>query len=52
MTSDELHVVIVASGGVGNVVVRELADRGRSVRGVNCSGKADVPEGVEVVKEA
>ena len=46
----ELHVVIGASGGLGNAVVRELVDRRKLVRAVNRSGKADVPDGVEVVK--
>jgi nucleoside-diphosphate-sugar epimerase len=44
-----LHVVLGASGGVGSAVVRELLARGRRVRGVTRSGKADVPDGVELV---
>ena len=43
------HVVFGASGGIGNAVIRELDRRGESVRGVNRSGEAIVPEGVEVV---
>ncbi len=42
-------VVFGASGGIGNAVIRELARRGEAVRGVNRSGSAIVPEGVEVV---
>lgn len=45
----ELHVVFGASGGIGNAVVRELAGQGFEVRGVNRSGKALVPSGVDVV---
>lgn len=44
-----LHVVFGASGGIGNAVIRELARRGIPVRGINTSGKAIVPSGVEVV---
>jgi nucleoside-diphosphate-sugar epimerase len=44
-----LHVVFGASGGIGNAVVRELAQRGEPVRGVNRSGTAIVPPGVEIV---
>jgi nucleoside-diphosphate-sugar epimerase len=50
LAKDELHIVIGASGGIGNAIIRELAALGKQVRGVNRSGKADVPEGVEVVK--
>ena len=42
------HVVIGASGGIGNAVTRLLASKGEVVRAVNRSGKIDVPEGVEV----
>jgi len=45
----ELHVVFGASGGIGNAVIRELANQGREVRGVNRSGKAMVPTGVDVL---
>jgi len=44
-----LHVVFGASGGIGNAVVRELARDGQPVRGVNRSGTAIVPAGVEIV---
>jgi nucleoside-diphosphate-sugar epimerase len=44
-----LHVVLGASGGVGSAVVRELAARGRRVRGVTRGGAADVPSGMELV---
>ncbi|WP_051476997.1 NAD-dependent epimerase/dehydratase family protein [Arthrobacter sp. Br18] len=46
---DGLHVVIGAGGGTGTAVVRELQRCGRRVRGVNRSGRADLPDGVEVV---
>lgn len=45
----ELHVVFGSSGGIGNAVIRELAQQGRQVRGVNRSGKAIVPGNVELV---
>lgn len=45
-----LHVVLGASGGIGNAVVRELVAQGKRVRAVNRSGRADVPVGVETVK--
>jgi nucleoside-diphosphate-sugar epimerase len=41
------HVVLGASGGSGNAIVRTLTDRGHTVRAVNRSGNASVPEGVE-----
>ena len=46
----ELHVTIGASGATGRLVVLELFSRGKRVRAVNRSGRADVPEGVEVRK--
>jgi nucleoside-diphosphate-sugar epimerase len=45
--TDELHVVVGASGGTGAAVVRELARRGHRVRAVNRAGNADAPAGVE-----
>lgn len=45
----ELHVVFGASGGIGNAVVRSLVRKGKSVRGVNRTGAAVVPDAVEVV---
>jgi len=48
MTND-LHVVLGASGGLGNAVVQELAKQGKTVRAVNRSGKIDVPAEVEVI---
>jgi len=45
----QVNVVFGASGGIGNAVVRELASQGKTVRGVNRSGKAIVPTGVEMV---
>ena len=44
----ELHVVLGARGGVGQVVVRMLAEQGQRVRAVNRSGIADAPESVEL----
>ena len=44
----ELHVVF-GTGPVGMSVMDELVQRGRRVRMVNRSGRASVPEGVEVV---
>jgi len=41
------HVVLGASGGAGNAIVHALADRGCTVRAVNRSGDARVPDGVE-----
>jgi uncharacterized protein YbjT (DUF2867 family) len=46
---NELHVVVGASGATGRVVARELAARGKWVRAVNRSGRASVPDGVEVL---
>jgi nucleoside-diphosphate-sugar epimerase len=48
--SNELHVVIGASGGTGSAIVRELVARGKWVRGVNRSGHANVPLVVEMLK--
>jgi nucleoside-diphosphate-sugar epimerase len=48
--SDELHVVLGASGGLGKAVVRELVKKGKKVHAANRSGTADVPNGVELVK--
>jgi len=47
--TNELHVVVGASGATGRVIVRELATKGKRVRAVNRSDRADVPEGVEVL---
>ena len=46
---NELHVVVGASGATGRVVARELAARGKRVRAINRSGRASVPDGVEVL---
>ncbi|MCE7734623.1 MAG: NAD-dependent epimerase/dehydratase family protein [Candidatus Heimdallarchaeota archaeon] len=46
---NELHVIFGASGGIGNAIIRELVAEGKNVRGVNRSGKASVPKGVELV---
>ena len=48
--SKEFHVVFGASGNAGSAIIRELVRRKLNVRGVNRSGTADVPEGVEMVK--
>lgn len=44
----EFHVIFGA-GPLGKAVMRELVSQGQRVRMVNRSGKAVVPEGVEVV---
>lgn len=44
---NETHVVL-GTGAIGLALVEELAASGRSVRAVNRSGRAEVPEGVEV----
>lgn len=49
MSASELHVVLGASGGVGNAAVRALVAQGKRVRGVTRGGKADAPAGVELV---
>src|SRR5512143_3249706 len=41
--------VVIGTGPLGLAVVRELVRRGKSVRAVNRSGRADVPAGVQVV---
>jgi uncharacterized protein YbjT (DUF2867 family) len=47
--NEELHIVF-GTGAVGMSVMDELVQRGRRrVRMVNRSGRARVPEGVEVV---
>lgn len=46
---NELHVVLGASGGAGNAIARALHEAGHEVRGVNRSGRADLPAGVETV---
>jgi nucleoside-diphosphate-sugar epimerase len=46
--NEELHVVY-GTGAVGMAVMDTLVQSGRRVRMVNRSGKASVPEGVEVV---
>ncbi|MFF6774100.1 NAD-dependent epimerase/dehydratase family protein [Streptomyces sp. NPDC012637] len=47
-TTTARHVVF-GSGAVGTAVAEALVRRGESVRVVNRSGRADVPDGVEVV---
>ena len=48
MTDNELHVVF-GTGPVGLAVMDDLVRKGRRVRVVNRSGRADVAEGVEVL---
>ncbi len=47
--SNDLHVVF-GTGPVGRAVTQELVKRGKPVRVVNRSGKADVPADVEIMK--
>jgi nucleoside-diphosphate-sugar epimerase len=49
MAEQDVHVILGASGGVGNAVARALGAQGKRVRGVTRSGKAEVPAGVEMV---
>src|SRR5437867_1783491 len=44
-----LHVVLGATGGVGQAIVQALVDQGAPVRAINRSGRALVPASVEVV---
>ncbi|MFZ0323133.1 MAG: NAD-dependent epimerase/dehydratase family protein [Actinomycetes bacterium] len=45
--TDNLHVVLGASGGMGAAVATELGERGIPVRAVNRAGNAEVPDGGE-----
>lgn len=45
----ELHVVFGASGALGKSVIRALVARGKETIGVNRSGEADAPDGVEII---
>lgn len=47
-STNELNLVIGASGGLGKAVVRELAAQGKRVRAANRSGRAKAPPGVEL----
>ena len=49
-TTEHLHVVFGASGGVGSALVQELLSRGRRVRTVSHSGSGSFPKGAEVVR--
>jgi nucleoside-diphosphate-sugar epimerase len=49
-SSNALHVVLGATGGIGSALVRELVAQGKRVRAVNRSGKADLPASVEIVR--
>ena len=44
-----LHVVLGATGGVGQALVQALAVQGAQVRAVNRRGRASVPASVEVM---
>jgi nucleoside-diphosphate-sugar epimerase len=44
----ELNVVF-GTGAIGMAVIEHLAGQGQQVRGVNRSGRADAPEGIEIV---
>ena len=44
-----LRVVLGAGGGLGNAIARELERQGHQVRAVNRSGRADLPDGIDVV---
>ena len=46
---DPMIHVVFGAGGAGGALVRELAARGKAVRAVTRSGRADVPAGVEVI---
>jgi nucleoside-diphosphate-sugar epimerase len=46
--TDPLHVVIGVTGPMGAAVARALTATGQRVRGVNRSGRGDVPPGVEL----
>lgn len=47
--TDPLHVVLGCSGGAGNAIARAAHQAGLGVRGVNRSGEADLPDGIEMV---
>jgi len=47
-TNQEMHVIF-GTGPLGSSVMRELIQRGKTVRMVNRSGKANVPASVEVI---
>lgn len=49
MNESDLHVVLGASGGAGNAIARALDAAGHPTRGVNRSGSADLPKGIEVM---
>jgi nucleoside-diphosphate-sugar epimerase len=46
--TSQLHVVLGATGGVGQALMQALTAQGAQVRAVNRSGRALVPAGVEV----
>ncbi len=49
MNANELHVIF-GTGPTGTAVMTELLKRGKRVRVVNRSGKANLPAGVEIMK--
>ncbi|MHA2171343.1 MAG: NAD-dependent epimerase/dehydratase family protein, partial [Candidatus Kariarchaeaceae archaeon] len=50
ISKEELHTVLGATGSTGSALVKELVNRGKNVRGINRSGKANLPESVEMAK--
>ncbi len=44
-----MNVVLGATGGWGSAIIHELVRQGKEVRGVNRSGKADVPPETQMV---
>jgi len=46
--SDNVHVVL-GTGGIGSALIDQLVEQGLPVRAVNRSGRAEVPEGVQIV---
>ncbi len=48
-TASHLHVVLGATGGVGQALVEALVAQGERVRAVNRSGRAAVPASVEIM---
>ena len=46
----ELHLVFGACGALGNTLVHELHKQGKTVTGACSDGKADVPDGVKMIR--
>jgi nucleoside-diphosphate-sugar epimerase len=49
MTTNTQQHVVFGTGAIGMALVEELNRRGKNVRAINRSGRAAVPDGVEVV---